>query len=925
MGGTLTLLLRVLVGSDVKSAGHRVGLLYGLNTAGAALGALLTDFALVPSLGIFGTQAFAVLLNVVAGLGALRLHRGMRGEPGAAEVESAALDRPESQGGEASPEGSRLLLGATALSLFLAGVAALGFEIVWFRYLSEILGGYRAVFSLLLAVILTGIWLGAMAGGAVHRRTGRAGVAFVASQSLLVLATLGLLGLVDHSALFDAHLLELEATLLRGEARSRLIVELWSNLRPIVVVTALPAFLMGASFPLANAVVQRAQATVGGRAGALYLANTLGNVLGSFLVGFVLLPALGSQTTALVLGATAGASLLPLSIALLRDPEERARRSLGWVVAASLVLVGGGLHTFSALPPQTLLRPSLPPDDQGGSRRIRSISEGLNETVVITEVPGFELRLSTNGHPMSSSNPKAQRYMRAFSHIPLLQMEQPKDVLVICFGVGSTLHAASLHPSVERLEIADISRHILEHAPHFRGSNGDVLRDPRVSVFVNDGRLHLAMKPEGSYDLITLEPPPIAFAQVSALYTREFYALARSRLKPGGHLTQWLPGYQVGGTPVLSMVRAFLDVFPETVLLSGSESELILMGTTAPPIRFDPAAIARKIQAAPRVSADLAQVNLGTMAELIGTFAASRETLHRATANVPALIDDRPLLEHSRSSHLAAVDAVGMPPELFDVTDLERHCPGCMAAVPGLSDHLGLLGEVYKSRAFLFYGMSVEGGRYQAPQSPMAKRAIARSAYLRDLFGKQQGLARRLATRHIAARDVERAVPTARFAAFLDPKNAEASFLLGSAYVLAGELVFAAHAFESAVELDPKYAKAHLSFATVLRQLGYLEPALEHYRIGLSLDPDDVDGHFERGIALQASGRKDLAEEDFNAVLALDPLYPRAHGVLCKRAANRQEWAVAAEHCAFAADFGVPISPELLAQVEAHREGVVTP
>jgi hypothetical protein len=116
---------------------------------------------------------------------------------------------------------------------------------------------------------------------------------------------------------------------------------------------------------------------VGGRAGALYLANTLGNVLGSFLVGFVAAARAGQPDARRSCSAPARrASVVPLSIALLRDPEERARRSLGWVVAASLVLVGGGLHTFSALPPQTLLRPSLPPDDQGGSRRIRSISEG---------------------------------------------------------------------------------------------------------------------------------------------------------------------------------------------------------------------------------------------------------------------------------------------------------------------------------------------------------------------------------------------------------------------------------------------------------------------------------------------------------------------------------------------------------------------
>ena len=38
MGGTLTLLIRFLVADEVASAGWRIGALYGVNTAGAALG-----------------------------------------------------------------------------------------------------------------------------------------------------------------------------------------------------------------------------------------------------------------------------------------------------------------------------------------------------------------------------------------------------------------------------------------------------------------------------------------------------------------------------------------------------------------------------------------------------------------------------------------------------------------------------------------------------------------------------------------------------------------------------------------------------------------------------------------------------------------------------------------------------------------------
>ena len=73
MGGTLTLLIRHLVRQDVSIAPARIARLYAVNTVGAALGSFLTDFALVPAVGLLRTQMVAVALNVAAGAAALAL------------------------------------------------------------------------------------------------------------------------------------------------------------------------------------------------------------------------------------------------------------------------------------------------------------------------------------------------------------------------------------------------------------------------------------------------------------------------------------------------------------------------------------------------------------------------------------------------------------------------------------------------------------------------------------------------------------------------------------------------------------------------------------------------------------------------------------------------------------------------------------
>ena len=134
------------------------------------------------------------------------------------------------------------------------------------------------------------------------------------------------------------------------------------------------------------------------------------------------------------------------------------------------------------------------------------------------------------------------------------------------------------------------------------------MKDPKLSVYINDGRQHLQMTPPGSYDLITLEPPPIAHAGVAALYSREFYELARSRLTSGGYISQWLPAYQVPAEISLAMVRAFIDVFPQSVLLSGTQAELLLIGTAAPRIENDPMKLAAALEHKVAVREDLARL-----------------------------------------------------------------------------------------------------------------------------------------------------------------------------------------------------------------------------------------------------------------------------------------------------------------------------
>jgi len=289
----------------------------------------------------------------------------------------------------------------------------------------------------------------------------------------------------------------------------------------------------------------------------------------------------------------------------------------------------------------------------------------------------------------------SQRYMRAMAHVPLLLTAAQRRAVVICFGVGNTAHAASLHP-LESLDAVDLSRHVLEHTGYFAGTNGNVLADPRVHVTVSDGRQHPRMLPEGSLDLVTLKPPTIDFAGVAGLYSRGFYALAASRLREGGFISQWPPLYRVPHEVGVSMARAFVEVFPGANVLSGHGAEFILLGRkgAAADGAFD--AVEARLEARPAVRADVERVRLSSSAKWAGLSVLSPAALAQFTAGVEPLTDDWPVSENA-SGHRA--DGHRLDPSWFH-PDAAAWCGPC-AAEPGVDRWVQAQAGRFPEEAFL--------------------------------------------------------------------------------------------------------------------------------------------------------------------------------------------------------------------------------
>ena len=509
MGATIPV-LAVLA----KRCGVPLSLLYGLNTAGAAFGVLLFAFVLLPSFGLARTSGIAAALNFAACAAALYCGARRGDAPRNASMPAA----------EAMAAPGSTPTGRAGLAVFTTGFVTFALEVCWFRSMRAAFQSTTDSFAIMLSSVLLALALGARAVPWLRRRgvplpmlLGGAGVAILLATPIVErIDLLAGQGGSYASMLGVWYLLSLgtigPATLLLG--------------------TVLPWQLDARSEPA--------------RVGRLYAINTLGAVLGSLLAAWLLLPTLGFARSCWTLGI--GTVLVALALSPRRAP-------LAIAAATSLALAMGTTASLGRDRVQGMS--DLP------VKRILAHAESPDSTVSVIEGEDGARRLVIDGFIATSERPGAAAYMKWMGRLPMLLHPDPKRVLVIAFGTGQTANGVR-EPGLERLDVAEISPSVLSMAPLFESNDG-VLDDARVRTRVMDGRAWVR-RSKARYDVVTLEPMPPFFAGMNALYSKEFYELAASRLAPGGIAVQWLPVHLVPQLHCASLVATFAHVFPDSIL-----------------------------------------------------------------------------------------------------------------------------------------------------------------------------------------------------------------------------------------------------------------------------------------------------------------------------------------------------------------------
>src|SRR5262245_17922804 len=152
MGGTLPVLTRFFT-ERLEDVERKVGVLYALNTFGAAAGSLLAALVFIPGIGNIRTTLIIATVNVAIGLFAMWLS----GRLEAATPSRDAGPMPEiPDSRSSSPTADRLVL----MTLAVSGFVSMMYEVSWTRALAAMIGSSTYAFSIMLVTFLVGIALG---------------------------------------------------------------------------------------------------------------------------------------------------------------------------------------------------------------------------------------------------------------------------------------------------------------------------------------------------------------------------------------------------------------------------------------------------------------------------------------------------------------------------------------------------------------------------------------------------------------------------------------------------------------------------------------------------------------------------------------------------------------------------------------------
>ncbi len=318
---------------------------------------------------------------------------------------------------------------------------------------------------------------------------------------------------------------------------------------------ALGAALTGGSFPLLCDWLGEGKGGAGATVARLYVANIIGSTAGPLLTGYVLLDhfSLEQLFAFTAVGLFAASALLGLF-----QPGERPLGSMGAGVAAALVvaLLWAPLY-------RDLLEKLHFKTERGAHAPYTRVMQNRTGIVAVESTPDIDRSYGGgiydggfNVLPYETNHNGIQRiYLLAALH------RKPEEILEIGLSTGSWARVALAHPAAKTLDSVEINRgnvNLIASYPQ----TAPLLKDPRVTLHIDDGRRWLHRHPDRKFDFILMNSTFYWRNLSTNLLSYEFFKLCQAHLKPGGII-------YLNTTGSSDVIRTVSEVFRYVVDIEG--------------------------------------------------------------------------------------------------------------------------------------------------------------------------------------------------------------------------------------------------------------------------------------------------------------------------------------------------------------------
>ena len=376
--------------------------------------------------------------------------------------------------------------------VFGAGIGALATEITASRLLAPYFGSSTIVWANLIGIVLAALAVGYWLGGRIADARPR--------SSLLGSIVLGAALCVAAIPFVAKPFLDLTVAGLDNASAGAVV----GSFVAVLLLFSPPVVLLGVVSPFAIRLAVASVETAGAVAGRLYALSTAGSLLGTFLPALVLIPAVGTQRTFLVIAALLAAS----SCFLLG-----ARYLVVTAALAALVAVPPGAVKADAglLHEETSRYQYIRVLERPDGRRVLQLNEGI----AIHSVWRANSVLTGGEWDATLALP------------PLLDHPLAR-VAILGNAAGTTARALGVYYPLAHVDGVELDPAVSRVGRRYFGMG----KIARLAVFDADARPFLRSTDQ-LYDLIVVDAyrqPYVPFY----LATREFFSLVRDHLAPGG-------------------------------------------------------------------------------------------------------------------------------------------------------------------------------------------------------------------------------------------------------------------------------------------------------------------------------------------------------------------------------------------------------